>query len=290
MEYYNSSLMITPKENQAKIYHKMSLVPFGEYTPLIGTTSTGNAISVASQNEIMTDLQGLYHRFVPGTEPVEMAYLIKGKLKSAFPEGIELAREGQEKTNLTEATEDCTVAVFADVDMISDMLAYQRILGMLSALEDNSAMLLNTIDSITGSSNLMSIRSRGNFKRPFLVVDEIEKQAEAEAVEEEEKLIAQITSLRQQLQAKIAAAKGKGELIESAILTERRAIELKIRQAEKQLRQVKLNKTRQIDQLGIKARTYCTLPGPIIILVIAIALAIRRNALRRYYIRHTIES
>jgi ABC-type uncharacterized transport system involved in gliding motility auxiliary subunit len=245
---------------------------------------------VANQNEVLSDLQGMYKRFVPGTKPVEMAYLIKGKLKSAFPEGIELVAEGAEKTNLTEAAEDCAVAIFADVDMISDMVAYQRILGMLSVREDNSALLLNTLESVSGSSNLMSIRSRGNFKRPFVVVDEIEKKAEAEAVEEEEKLIAQITSLRQQLQAKIAAAKGKGELIESAILTERRAIELEIRQAEKQLRQVKLNKTRQIDQLGIKARTYCTLPGPALILVIAIALAIRRNALRRYYIRHTRES
>ena len=38
-QYYNSSLMINPDSNQAEIYHKMNLVPFGEYTPLIGDSA-----------------------------------------------------------------------------------------------------------------------------------------------------------------------------------------------------------------------------------------------------------
>ena len=80
------------------------------------------------------------------------------------------------------------------------------------------------------------------------------------------------------------------DLIKDVILEERRAIELEIRQAEQQLRKAKLKKRRLIDQLGVRLRNFCTLPGPAIILVIAIILAVRRSMLRRYYIRHTTES
>ena len=100
----------------------------------------------------------------------------------------------------------------------------------------------------------------------------------------------EVTALQQQLQEKVAAARGKGDLIKDVILAERRAIELEIRQAEQQLRKAKLKKRERIDQLGVKLRNFCTLPGPAIILIIAIILAARRSMLRRYYIRHTTES
>ena len=68
------------------------------------------------------------------------------------------------------------MAVFADVDFISDSIAYQIAFFGKMVVGDNSALVLNTIDDLSGSGDLVSIRSRGNFKRPFVVVDEIERQ------------------------------------------------------------------------------------------------------------------
>ncbi|HEG43480.1 MAG TPA: hypothetical protein ENH94_05470 [Phycisphaerales bacterium] len=269
-------------------------------TPLLSTTNRGNSWTVMNQSELMGDMAGQYRRFVDGTKPVTMAYIVTGKFHSAFPNGIVIPDESADTetdkpatktiTGLTVAAEDCAVAVFADVDLISDTVAYRRSIFGMSVVDDNSSLVLNTIEDLSGSSNLMSIRARGSFKRPFVVVDAIEIEAEAETAAEEEKLVAQVTALQQRLQEKVAAARGKGDLIKDVILNERRAIELEIRQAEQQLRKAKLKKRRRIDQLGVKLRNFCTLPGPAIILVIAIILAVRRSMLRRYYIRHTTES
>lgn len=271
-------------------------------TPLLSTTNRGNSWSVMDQRELMGDMAGHYRRFVDGTAPVTMAYIATGKFKSAFPNGIvvpdtETGKPDEEEkpatkkvTGITQAPQDCAVAVFTDVDFISDMVAYNRSIFGMTVVGDNSSLVLNTIEDLSGSSNLMSIRARGSFKRPFVVVDAIEIEAEAETAAEEEKLVAQVSALQQRLQEKVAAARGKGDLIKDVILNERRAIELEIRQAEQQLRKAKLKKRRRIDQLGVKLRNFCTLPGPAIILVIAIILAVRRSMLRRYYISHTTES
>ena len=160
--------------------------------PLLLTTNRGNSWTLSSPYELMilNPLQ-LMQKFVDGTEPVTMGYLLTGKFKSSFQEGIEVEVEtdegesldeskeaGEEKktvkkrvTGITEATEDCVVVVFADVDFISDMVAYQRTFIGSIAIGDNATLLLNTIDELRGSSDLVSIRSRGNFRRPFVVVD-----------------------------------------------------------------------------------------------------------------------
>ena len=65
---------------------------------------------------------------------------------------------------------------------------------------DNSALLLNAIEELSGSGDLISIRSRGNFKRPFVVVDKIEQQAEKETADEIALINAQIEGFNQELQ------------------------------------------------------------------------------------------
>jgi ABC-type uncharacterized transport system involved in gliding motility auxiliary subunit len=124
------------KEDENKINRK----------PLLFTTNRGNSWTLSSPYELMMlNPPQLMQKFVDGTEPVTMGYLLTGKFKSSFPEGIEIEVETDEEkssneskepgeemeaakkrvTGITEATEDCTVAVFADVDFISDTMAYQ---------------------------------------------------------------------------------------------------------------------------------------------------------------------
>ena len=104
------------------------------------TTDRGNSWTVSSSFELMYPQPAeLMRKFIEGTKPVTMAYLITGRFQSSFPEGIEIEVEDpndpgddpneptmitQQVTGLTEATDDCAVAVLADVDFISDQLAY----------------------------------------------------------------------------------------------------------------------------------------------------------------------
>jgi ABC-type uncharacterized transport system involved in gliding motility auxiliary subunit len=283
-------------------------------TPLVMTTSQGNSWTVSSPYEfMMPNYASLLSKFTDGTKPVTMAYLVTGNFKSAFPDGIEVVDESADDedqadestetddeqesektkivTGLTESTGDCAVVVFADVDFISDRVAYRQTFFGMTVVGDNGALMLNAVEDLAGSGNLISIRSRGNFKRPFKVVDQIEIEAEAETSDEESKINAEIAGFQQELNQKLSSMKeGQDELIKTTILSEKRTLELKIAEAQKQLRQIKNKKRERIEKLGVKLRNFCTLPGPAVTLIIAIILGIRRSAMRRHYISHASDS
>jgi ABC-type uncharacterized transport system involved in gliding motility auxiliary subunit len=276
-----------------------------ERTPLITTTSRGNSFSVSNSYELMfLDAPALMRKFSDGSKPVAMAYLITGRPKSSYPDGIEVKVESPDPNDpnetvtttkqvagLTEAQEDCAIIVFSDVDFISDSIAYQSSFFGKVVMGDNSTMLLNAIDDLSGSSDLVSIRSRGNFKRPFVVVEEIEREAEAETAEEVEKINAQIAGFQSELQSIVSSAKeGQEEIIGGSIMQKKQELELKIHQAQRQLRQVKMTRRERIEQLGNRLRQANMLGAPTVILIIAIVLGIRRSARKRHYISHASDA
>ena len=290
-----------PQESGSKI----------ERTPLVMTTNMGNSFSISSPYELMIlDPPSLMSKFADGSKPVMMGYLITGRLKSSFPDGIEIevaagTDESSEEpedpneqkkitkriTGLKEAQEGCAVVVFSDVDFISDAIAYQSSFFGKMVVGDNSTLMLNAIEDLSGSSDLVSIRSRGNFKRPFVVVDEIEMQAEAETAEEVAKINAQITGFQSELQSIVASAKeGEEQVIGGSIVKKKQELELKIHQAQRQLRQVKMTRRERIERLGNRLRQANMLAAPIVILIIAVVLGIRRSVRKRHYISHASDA
>jgi ABC-type uncharacterized transport system involved in gliding motility, auxiliary component len=285
-----------------------------ERRSLLVTTDKGNSWTTSSPYELMMpNPSQLMSKFVDGTKPVTMGYLLTGKFKSSFPDGIEIEEEIEESeeeaksgsegssesnktvnkkvTGVTEATEDCTVAVFADVDFISDMVAYQRTFIGSMAIGDNGTLLLNTIDELRGSSDLISIRSRGNMRRPFVVVDRIEKQAERETANEEARINAEIVGFETELNSIISSAKeGDEEIIGSSIIQKKKELEIKLHEAQRKLRNVKMKRRERIESLGNKLRNFNMLMTPAIILIIAIVLGIRRSMRKRHYISHASDA
>ena len=277
-------------------------------TPLITTTNRGNSFTISNAYELQfLDPSNLMKKFYEGNKPVTMGYLISGKLKSSFPDGIEIEVEEEpsdetEDPNevkkvkkqikgLTEAKENCAVVVFSDVDFISDQIAYQNAFFGKMVVGDNSALVLNTIDDLSGSGDLVSIRSRGNFKRPFVVVDEIERRAEEETRGEVAKINAQIAGFQSELQSLLASAKeGQEEVIGSSILEKQRDLELKQRQAQRRLRVVKLKLHERVEQLGNFFRNMNMGTVPAVIMVIAIVLGVRRSVRKRHYISHASDA
>jgi len=270
--------------------------------PIMTTTNRGNTWTISSAYELMIpDATALLNKFTAGDEPVAIGCQVTGKFKSAFPDGIEVESEGDEEnsvsktekiTGLTEAAEDCVIMVFSDVDFISDMIAYQdSFFGMKAVVGDNAALLSNSIDDMAGSSDLISIRSRGNFSRPFIVVDEIEARAEKETEKKIADINAEIAKFQQDLNDIASKARqGDQELLGSSIQEKKRQLMLDIRLKEKEQRDVKMSERQDIEKLGRKLRNICMLLTPAIILLIAIGLAIFRNARKRHYISHASDS
>jgi len=283
-------------------------------TPLLMTTNRGNSWTVSSPYELMVmDPSLLMGKFIDGdgVNPVHMAYLVTGRFKSSFPEGIEIevdssaegpSEEGKDPNDkkktirlipdLKEATEVCAVAVFADVDFISDMLAYRDfyVFGKVPNA-DNAALILNTIDDLGGSSDLISIRSRGNFRRPFVVVDRIEREAEAETAKELTVIEIKIAGFNRELQSILASAKkGEEEVVGSSILQKRRDLELEIQRANSEKRVIQMKRREDIDSLGGKLQRANTLMAPAVILIIVIVVSVRRSIRKRHYISHASDA
>lgn len=282
------------------------------YLPLLSTSELGNTWTVQNDYELMNpDYAKFMRDFRDGDTPVTMAYLVSGTFKSAFPEGIQVAVESKDengksgdedktaeapktetKTGLTESSQPGMVVVLADVDMLSDLVAYQRTFFGITPVGDNSTFVLNALEELSGSSQLISIRSRGNFERPFTRVDEIEAKADAETADEESRIQAKIKGFEQQLNEKLGSIQGedKGAIINQTIVDEKKKIELELREAESQLRDIKMQKRQRVEEIKTKLWVFCTLPGPALMLVIAVFLGVYRSVKRRRYISHASDS
>jgi len=315
-ECFNSDNVITAELNQVTVLfsgvlNEIDLAedpnevgPEIERTPLVMTTDRGNTISVNSPYELMPMMwPNLTKRFREGAKALTMGYLLTGRFKSSFPHGIAIEVEPSDPneetttellTGLTEAPddgEDCAVVVFADVDFLADNWAYRDSFFGKMVVGDNSALLMNTIDDLSGSSDLVKIRSRGNFRRPFDVVDRIEKKAEKETAEEMKAVELAISGYNAELQKIVASAKeGEEEVVGSAIIQQRRALELKIHQAERQKRTIRMKRRERIDGLGRRLQRANTLVAPAAILVVAVVLSLRRSVRKRHYISHASDA
>ena len=70
----------------------------------------------------------------------------------------------------------------------------QNILGMRMAVPsaDNGPFAINALDNLSGSDDLISIRSRGTFRRPFEKMDELRRQADQRYLAKKQELQAEL--------------------------------------------------------------------------------------------------
>ncbi len=144
-------------------------------------------VSYGSPSSLLTELQS-------GTDTHVLAALYKGKLKSAFA----APPAGASGTPVKEAAS--TIAVVADVDMLVDAYCLRpiEIMGQVygyQPLNQNVIFLNNSVEMLTGNQDLISLRSRGRFTRPFDKVLDIEARARKEwqtKVDEREKRLKDI--------------------------------------------------------------------------------------------------
>ena len=273
-----------------------------KFTPLLQTTNRGNVWEVESPVELVYLEPGaLMDKFSEGDKPVVMGALVTGTFRSNFPDGIDIteqAPEGESQESDAEpvtrhldavavAEQEGAIAVFSDVDFISDMLAYQdSFFGMSATVGNNSDLLLNTLDDFSGSGDLIGLRTRGNFQRPFLVVEQIKQEAETQMAQEEASIQAEIDNFNAELQTLVAQQQDREQqVLENSILSKRQELELKIHQAERKLREVRMKKRERIDALGKTLQQINSLVAPAIILCIGIVVGVRRRVLRQRHLR-----
>jgi len=191
---------------------------------------------------------------------------------------------------IAESPPDATVVVVADVDVITDLLAYQDTFFGMAQVGDNASLLFNCLDFLSGTADLIRIRSRGQISRPFKVVDEIELEAEKATADKEAAVNEKIKEYEEKLRKLGAEADEKNiRLVASAALAERKKLQEELRKLRKEKRELLASKRSRIERLKVRLQTHAMIWAPSGVLAIAIVLALVRYIRARRYLARRIE-
>ncbi|MDA1300378.1 MAG: Gldg family protein, partial [Proteobacteria bacterium] len=150
------------------------------------------------QFQFLRDPSDLMQGFSATGEQYVIAARLTGPASSAFPDGL----EGGEGTPIARS-DNINVIIFADTDILTDRLwvQVQNFFGqrIASPFANNGDVVINAIENLGGGASLISIRSRGRFTRPFDVVQDLRREAEARYLEKADDLQSRLTETEQKL-------------------------------------------------------------------------------------------
>jgi ABC-type uncharacterized transport system involved in gliding motility auxiliary subunit len=220
------------------------------FAPLVRSSARAAEEDTAA---VRTNLrpQDLIATIVPSGTRYAIAARITGPAKTAFPKGIPGAKSAP-----VESARSINVVVMADTDVFDDRFWVRTAsLGgkpMDAAFADNGAFVLNTVENLMGSDDLISLRTRANGERPFTLVRMLQAEAEAQYREEAESLKAKLSETQSRLRELQAGDGGKADDLATAAKqkaeTERFKHEISATRAS--LRKVQHNLRKDIDALG----------------------------------------
>jgi ABC-type uncharacterized transport system involved in gliding motility auxiliary subunit len=260
-------------------------------TPLISTGATASTIPMSSL-QFQQDPKALLLDYHAGTQALTLAAHLTGNVKSAFPNGRPKTAEGDvadaplvEAPALAESKTPISVIVVSDCDMLQDQwtVTTQNFGGMrlASPVNDNIAFVANAIDYLEGSTDLISLRSRGSSSRPFKVVEDLKRDAEQRFRAQEQELQSKADSASQRIEELLSKRQGTSlEILSADVQKELEIAREEQAQTRKQLREVRRSLNKDIEDLGtrVKAINIALIPA----LLVAFALGLSRwQRLRR---------
>jgi ABC-type uncharacterized transport system involved in gliding motility auxiliary subunit len=229
-----------------------------EFTPLITTGPNSGRIE-RDAVFFVRDPNGLIQSFVPEGGPAVLAARVRGVVDTAFPDGRPLdtdeKRAPQDENFLARSDGPINVIIVADTDLLADRfwVRFENFLGMRmpSPFANNADFVINAIDNLGGNDDLISLRSRGEYARPFKVVQNIRRKAEAQFRDEEQALRAKL----QETESKIRdlqqhTEQGAGNLLSSEQRNEIELFRKEQLKTRKELRAVQHNLQKNIEKLG----------------------------------------
>ncbi|WP_217474683.1 Gldg family protein [Stutzerimonas stutzeri] len=217
------------------------------FTPLVQSSSYAMPIE-AQRFDTLENPEVLLRELEPTGERYTLAARIRGPAHSAYPDGIEGRKDG-----LKDSASINVIAV-ADTDLLADRMwvQVQDFFGqrMPQPWADNGTFVINALDNLSGTDALISVRSRGRFARPFVVVEELQRQAENRFREKEEALQQRLAATEAQLaELQGPNAEGAIELTAEQQAALQRYMQEKLR-IRKELREVRYQLNADIEALG----------------------------------------
>ena len=248
------------------------------FTPLI-TTSKDNACLIDQMNA-QFGMGAMRAQLKPDGVQRVLAARLQGTFKTAFPNGIEGTGTNTVPNHLTSGTS--TVMIFGDADFLNDRFCVQVMNSLFGAIaqpiNDNLTLFGNTVEQFAGREELIGVRSRGQFNRPFSKVDALEVKAMKKWQAEEERLEAALQETQQRLTELQQQKTGKERLIlskeQQSELEQFRKTQADTR---KQLKEVRKNLNREIESLGLTLKVVNIALIPLLVIVFGLYRGFQRK-------------
>ncbi|MEJ6526203.1 MAG: Gldg family protein [OM182 bacterium] len=285
------------------------------FEPLIQSSSDAMLMN-ASLLEDVLDPSVLFDEFVSANERYTIAARVSGVISSAFPEGRPVSKDAAadaseeeaeadddndsdeariEKANsdsatveghLTRTSGETNILLFADTDVLTDRLWVQvaQFMGQRipQPYANNGDFVINALDNLSGGADLVSIRSRGRYSRPFERVVKLQREADDRLRNEEAALLERLAETEEQLAALNTDEGGQllGQLTPE-IQTEIDRFNAELLDTRRSLRDVQFQLTADIEALGSNLKWFNTAAIPMLLTVIALFMSLTRARRRR---------
>ncbi len=255
-------------------------------TPLVQSSDQAGPISTSTLGFLRDPIQ-LRSDFAPTGTRYPVAVRVEGVVPSSFA----TVPEGKSAEHLTASTESINVILIADTDLLTDRLwaQVQNFFGqrISTAFASNSDFVINALDNLSGSGDLISVRGRETYARPFTRVLELRRIAEDQFRQTEQQLQLEL----QETETKLRELQASREDRSAIILTSEQEAELERFQQQrlqirKELRQVQRGLDQKIEDLGTRLKIINIGLVPLLISVLSLVLLILRRQPRN---RHEAE-
>ncbi|MEI6125725.1 MAG: Gldg family protein [Pseudomonadota bacterium] len=211
---------------------------------------------------------------------LSLAGIVKGRFSSAFKKKPEGSKYSLDHKDASDA--ENSVIIIGDVDFLCNRYALRQLnffgQKMLQPLNQNVAFLSNALEFIAGNSELISIRSRGSFIRPFVRVEGLEKAAQAKWLTVEKELTDKIQELQKKLnELQKASADGNSLTLSTQQQAEINKFKEEQMKAKKKRREVRNNLRQDIERMGTMLTALNITIVPILVLLTGLYIYIKRN-------------
>ena len=279
-ENFNSSDQVTSSLQSVNLASAGAISPMKgattNFTPLL-SSSDESALLDAAETRASPRPEDVMNLIHPAGAPYTIAARISGPANTAFP-----------TTAKIKSAKNINVIVMADSDIFDDRfwVRTQDLYGKRIAqpFADNAAFVLNAVENLTGSGDLISLRTRAPNNRPFTVVKALQADAQAQYQQEADALQTRLTDTAQrlhQLEQGQAANGQNANTLSPAQQDEIEHFKRDLIATREQLRDVQANLRRDIDFLGDVLAFINIALMPILVTIFAIVAGVLRRRRRR---------